>query len=168
LSGAAYVALAAASSARALGAAEAVALWIVFNVIIALLPLALSPWLASAFDANVRYDWRLLRDGELFFFSSALVAAAMGKMVELDARGDAPIHVLTFLALCLILLSSAMCFGAAVAGKSAREGRKGRGKRGGARNGAPPSGEKLAKASVLAAVGAVLCAFYAFYQGGFR
>lgn len=148
-------------SQPSLTAVGATALWITFNVIVALIPLAVSPLLSDLTGARIKYNWELLRDGELFFFSSTLTAAAIGKLVELSIREGVLINPLTFAGLIVTLLFSAICFGASVVKKRSPEI---------APTGttAPPGGLKLAKTSAVVAVLAAICSFVAFYQGGFK
>jgi hypothetical protein len=137
------------------------AIWVVFNVVLALLPLAVTP-LLKLFSAGgaLAFDQTLLRDGELFFFSSTLSAASIGKTFELFLRGSQSVNIYTFLGLLLTLLLSAICLGVALSIKINRVPT--------ATSTLTDGDIKMANASVAVGFLAIILSFVSFYQGGFK
>lgn len=142
-----------------------IAIWVVFNVVLALLPLAVTPLFKSFTAGGFQFDRKLLRDGELFFFSSSLSAASIGKAFELFLKGEPSSDIFVFLMLLLTLLLSAICFGGAISAKINRENNVVANQPAGGLT----DGEKnTANASLVVAVLAILLSFVSFYQGGFK
>lgn len=154
---------------------DLIAIWLVFNVVLALLPLAVTPLFRSFTAGGFQVDRRLLRDGELFFFSSSLSAASIGKTFELFLKGEPATNIFVLLVLLLTLVFSAICFGGAVSAKINRENGLAIQSAGasaasaGAGAAGLTDGEKnTANISLVVAVVAALFSFVASYQGGFK
>lgn len=83
--------------------------WIVFNVVVALVPVALAFFVVRMFRLRVRW-FEILKDGELFIYSSTLSAATIGSMV-MDSKLQRTGPFLVFWALILLLMGSSVIFG---------------------------------------------------------
>jgi len=147
---------------------SSIAIWVAFNVILALIPLGITPLFRGFLNAAGGFglDRKLFRDGELFFYSSTLSAASIGKTFELFLRHQQTPRIYTFLGLLMTLLLSAICFGAAVSVKLNRENLIATNPQ--MANTLTEGDKRLANASLAVSFLAVVLSFVSFYQGGFK
>lgn len=80
--------------------------WLTFNIVIALLPLVASALIVILIKLPIHWTW-VLRDGELFFFSTAVSATSLGKLTtSLNLQANT-----TFYSCLLTAIVSATVFG---------------------------------------------------------
>ena len=81
--------------------------WVFFNVILALVPLLLNFFLVKV--ARVTTTWhKMLKDGELYIFSSTIAAASIGKEFLDSSSKDLTSTVTVFALIIILMLSAAM------------------------------------------------------------
>lgn len=83
--------------------------WIVFNVVVALLPIGLTFAVVRVFHLPTRW-FEVLKDGELFIYSTTLSASAIGA-VMLDSKLQRTAPFVAFWFLVLMLMFSTVLFG---------------------------------------------------------
>ncbi|MDJ0661123.1 MAG: hypothetical protein QNJ42_16780 [Crocosphaera sp.] len=92
--------------------------WLFFNVILALLPLLVNLLLIFLIPHQERQQWKwiaLVKEGELFFFSSTLAAIEIGDIFQNNNLSQSTeselVSTFTLISLLLVLLLSSIIFG---------------------------------------------------------
>ncbi len=85
--------------------------WVFFNVILALLPIFIGFFIAKMVDTPANWV-DLLKNGELFFFSTIISASSIHKTIGMNWMQCSLTFYLSFLSLLLILICSPLLLGA--------------------------------------------------------
>lgn len=81
--------------------------WLFFNVILSLLPLALNAILVVV--GRVTTSWpEMLKDGELFFFSTAISASSIGGLLFQVPSNKVVAAIVTYLLMTILMISTGM------------------------------------------------------------
>lgn len=143
--------------------------WFFVNILLAILPLIASFLIVLNFKEDERRKWTwisLFKNGELFFFSSAISASAISelssardtstsKITAIQASGD---YTITLISLILILLISTIMFGSSAYLNLQSQIFK--------TQSSPIDERRFAYSSVFCAITAAILGYIAFIQKG--
>lgn len=81
--------------------------WFFFNVVLALLPLLLNLILIRV--GNIKTNWpELLKDGELFFFSTAISASSIGTLLFQHPSSPLVASITSYFLILILIVSTGM------------------------------------------------------------
>ena len=87
--------------------AESSIRWFFFNVVLALLPLLLNLMLIQV--GSIKTNWsELLKDGELFFFSTTIAASSIGALLFQNPSSPVLASVTSYFLMVILMISTGM------------------------------------------------------------
>lgn len=125
--------------------------WFFFNIALALLPLLLNLIVIKV--SNIKPSWELLKDGELYFFSTTIAASSIGTLLFKNPLSPIVALLVSYVLLVVLMVSTEM-FALASLQKLAKKDLV--------------DGKVFSISSALCAIITIVLGYVAFVQGGMK